>query len=29
IIDTMEMVGIKLMNSIAKHSDGGPDDKAA
>ena len=29
IIDTMEMVGIKLMNSIAKQADGGPDDKAA
>lgn len=29
IIDTMEMVGIKLMNSIAKQTDGGADDKAA
>ena len=29
IIDTMEMVGIKLMNSIAKQADGGSDDKAA
>lgn len=29
IIDTMEMVGIKLMNSIAKQTDGGRDDKAA
>jgi biopolymer transport protein ExbB len=29
IIDTMEMVGIKLMNSIAKQTDGGVDDKKA
>lgn len=29
IIDTMEMVGIKLMNSIAKQTDGGADDKKA
>jgi biopolymer transport protein ExbB len=29
IIDTMEMIGIKLMNSIAKKTDGGADDKAA
>jgi len=29
IIDTMEMVGVKLMNSIARKSDGGSDDKAA
>ncbi|WP_240223039.1 MotA/TolQ/ExbB proton channel family protein [Rheinheimera hassiensis] len=29
IIDTMEMVGIKLMNSIAKQTDGGADDKTA
>ncbi|SEI06766.1 Biopolymer transport protein ExbB/TolQ [Rheinheimera pacifica] len=29
IIDTMEMSGIKLMNSIAKQTDGGADDKKA
>ncbi|MDP5143953.1 MotA/TolQ/ExbB proton channel family protein [Rheinheimera baltica] len=29
IIDTMEMVGIKLMNSIAKQADGGADDQKA
>ena len=29
IIDTMEMAGIKLMNSIAKQTDGGADDKKA
>lgn len=29
IIDTMEMVGIKLMNSIAKQTDGGADDQKA
>jgi biopolymer transport protein ExbB len=29
IIDNMEMMGIKLMNSIAKLTDGGADDKKA
>lgn len=29
IIDTMEMVGIKLMNSIAKQTDGGVDEQKA